>query len=1729
MRKMTKEEILYLIYFFIFIIYNQQIYCQDSEDLPKYEIHIYFEQTGEQAMFCNDNIEIFDTENINFYKIDENGNKININSFITMMDTSKGSCEFPIIYDVASIEEKIIIEISGQPKKLKQLFANSDISRIERFDYPFPEDESNFNGMFYYSTKLKYVDLSNFSFRNAIDLSHMFYCCSNLEQIIFPTDGNSNKIENLSDMFAFSSKITTIDLSTFNFKNTKDMGYMFNGCYDLNEIIFPKNDKAEKLEILSDMFANCKKLRSIDLSYFSFKKVTNSAYMFNGCPELVSIIFPNEEKANSLQFCKYMFCGCTKLKSIDLSILSFVNVVDASSMFNGCSNLETLILPQNEIAMNIEDYNHMFQGCTKLVEIDLSNIDFSNAKNLKGLFHSCTSLRNVELIASSKTENLEDCSDMFLYCESLISIDLSNFSFKKVRKLSAMFLFCNNLETVILPQNEISTSVEDISYMFAICFKLKNLDMSGISFVNLRDMSYSLSNCISLENLILPSDTEFNYIENIAYAFSNCYKLTTINLYYFNLENILDLSYLFFSCSNLKNITWPRKKINKVQILDHIFYNCTSLETIDLSDSINLSSVINLDFAFSNCINLKNFIISKSEQITNIVTMNNTFSHNLALTSLDLSQIYISESVNLNECFYNCPSLKEINIWNLKTSQSILTYNFLGDSSSLEGGLYHSHDEQNIGVSLTNKKGSKYIGFHKCGPCINTNENEYCTMNTNGENLDFYYVDYESNLPISERQCYWSKNYENVGGFTFLNNTIKGEISYYIDYCDHFCNECSENRKGCTQCNNHLYPIDTEYNDYLNGIQTYFFCYNVNNLKNYYLNIVTEQFSKCAEKCSECRDGVDICINCNKEKGYYPVEGIDNECWKDRPENYILEKDIFKKCNDRCKNCTVQSKLIEHHYCEACAEGYYPYETDLLNFKEGKEKKFNCYTVEEVKSENKNYYLKDSVFKRCDDSCSECEIESNNCLKCQMNYYYIDGFLNGTCFKSPLEGYCPSKDINGNIVYMNCYKKCKLCHRISQSFLYQQCSECDEENYTLAKKSLNQSYCIPKINYDIHFINQGPKWFIKPFDGMKDFDNKEGLHIDLQRLLQSDKYSELDYVILTESEECPPEIPYIIFETRQCVSSCNSSNLLEYGIFISKDYKLYQYQNICYTECPYGSVNDNITLTCKEKYEYINNFSLTQESYQKNRNQFILSYLGDEYARETVEYIRGSYFSYYHHKVEKNYENIEKMKESKMPIYYFDECINKLKFANNLNESEEIFIEITENNTYTNMNSTSFMFFTSNGTQLNLGPCLNTKMIALKSVNTFDKNSIDELKSLGGVISDVNFLDECQPISINGSDIPISDREKLYNKSRKLCDNGCSFIDFDKEYSYSICQCKILEEKEKGNGISEEIIDDIKKSGLAQGIALIFEDGNWAYFKCPLFNKKYKVYKIFIMYLGILFFIIFIMITILFIKKDYKKMKESLYLDMKRYSNKKDDDILNDVTNTDEDNNFECDEIIQEFESAKRKNISFLETLKWYIKQKIIIFIFSVKDYKYNSKFLNYLKLFIFVENYYFFCGFLFTSKYISSIKNINNSFELVFVVEKRRIILIIIICSIVNLIIFYFFNWQDKVKKIMSNEKRDEDYHQELNKTMNNSLIKLIIGFSLVFVLSLTYIYFISIFGAINSNSQWAYMVYLIISFVLYFILYLILILIIVSLRWLSIKCNFEIFFTISQYLEII
>ena len=1722
--------------FLIFLSFTTIIKPQsDSSELvvevPQlYEIHVVFEGEGLKTIFCDDNIEIYDKGNINFYTVDEENNKININSLINKYSEEGLSCQYQIKYNVTLPKEKIIIEIIGNSKKLKQLFADSQISRLERFDYPFPENENDMNGMFYHCTSLTYVNLLNFNFSKVIDVSKMFYSCTNLKEIIFP-EGNSDNIEDFSDFIAFSTNIEKVDLSNFTFTNAKNLGYMFNGCTNLKEVIFPKK-KAEKIETTSDMFAYCKNLISLDLSYLSFKKARNIAYMFNGCKNLTTLKLPTDEKATDIQHIRYMFSGCYNLTSIDLSAFSFVNIIDISSIFSNCEKLETLILPNNEMASNIQDYSYMFQGCLQLKEIDLSNIDFVNAKKLLHMFYECKNLKHIDFYTSEKATKIESIQMMFLYCENLISIDLSNFSFTKVKSLSAMFLYCSNLETVILPKDEITSSVEDISYMFAICFKLKTINLSGISFKNVKDMSFIFSNCINLETIIFPEDVEISSnIQFFSYVFANCHKLKTIDISKFNLNKVQDISYLFFSCINLENIKLPTRKLNNIISMEHTFDNCSKIEFLDLTP-INMSKVSNLNYAFSNCKDLLKIKFTEDEKINVVNEMNNIFANCISLTSLNLSNFYIYKNVDLNQTFVNCNSLKEINIWNMKTAESSSTYKFLY-GAPLEGCLYYSNDIINLGDSTTNRKCSKYIGFHKCGPCLNSNNDEYCIMNIDGENFNFYYLEYELDLPVSERQCYWSHNYENAVGFMFLDNSNKNRISYYIDYCEHFCDECSDDRYGCVKCKNNLYPIDIEYNDYINIIKSYFFCYNSNDMKNYYLDPEIEAFIKCSEKCAECSNGVDLCDKCNNEKEYFKVEGNDYECWKTPPaENWILDEKAkeWRKCNDRCKKCKYQSNSDIDHQCIKCADNYYPYYIDFLNYEKGARNTFNCYTNDEVKLENANYYLNGDYYEKCDESCAECENKKDNCLKCQMNYYPISNSFNGTCFHYPLEGYSIIQ-INGETVYQACYHLCKFCNQISQSFFYQQCSECDEINNTLDLYSLNQSYCIPLIKTNnIYFVNEGQKWYIPDFTGMEKFIFEDKLYtIDYQRLLQGEKYKNFNYKIV---DECPEDKPYIIYTTRQCVSSCSSPNLIEFGIFMTK--KLYSYKNICYNKCPHGSINDDNDNTCKEINEYTKNISLTMKTYTTSIKDYILRYLGDEYARETVQFTRGEEFSAYDLKIENmnDIDKIEKMKDYKIPIYIFPECIAELRKNYSLNESENIYIEIIENNNEkSGLNSTIFKFFTDNGDILDHSCCNNLNMTVMKYINV-DKiginDSIIEMmnyllnNSIG--ISDPEFLDHCKPLIMNGSDFTIKDRQLLANKAKLLCDNNCDFVNFDFIKNYSVCICKMSEE---GNTISEELLKQFEDLELIEKIKKFFDsEGNWKYYFCyKIFKQPEVIKKNWIIYLHIIFLSTELVFFSIYFCKYFNKIR-NIYINIIRNLNINNIEVFiynneNNINN----NQIEIDdEITENYFQAQNENISFKLTLWKYIKEKILFFSLFIKNNNFEPFIFKLIKLIIFIENYYYISTFLFTDKYISSIKYWKEKkYEYTFTSEFNRNVYIIILCIVLNTIIFLFFDGLNRLKEAINAHKNenlnDEKFKIRVIYLKNIFFIKFIIGFIVVIILHIVYLYFFIIFGTLFYNSQKYVLILFFSSITGYFILYFLIILIAMILRFISLEFRYQIF----------
>ena len=136
-----------------------------------------------------------------------------------------------------------------------------------------------------------------------------------------------------------------------------------------------------------------------------------------------------------------------------------------------------------------------------------------------------------------------------------------------------------------------------------------------------------------------------------------------------------------------------------------------------------------------------------------------------------------------------------------------------------------------------------------------------------------------------------------------------------------------------------------------------------------------------------------------------------------------------------------------------------------------------------------NYFLNlNSTFDKCDTSCKECEEESK-CKICNEHYYYIYGNEDGTCYHYPLEQYELIK-INSQPYFKQCFYLCKYCNFITISLLYQQCTKCDEIDYTLDLFSLNQSLCIPKDKSNSSFVEEKTKWFIANFTDISNLEIK---------------------------------------------------------------------------------------------------------------------------------------------------------------------------------------------------------------------------------------------------------------------------------------------------------------------------------------------------------------------------------------------------------------------------------------------------------------------------------------------------------------------------------------------------------------------------------------------------------------------------------------------------------------
>ena len=127
---------------------------------------------------------------------------------------------------------------------------------------------------------------------------------------------------------------------------------------------------------------------------FAAASPTTCRSWFNGFLQLTEIKGIKNLNTSNVSDMAYMFAGCSKLKSVDLTYMYSPYVKNMSYMFCDCSSLKTVYLKGLNTS-NVENMNNMFERCTSLGYLDLSSFNTQKVKNFEKMFYGCSWLKAI--------------------------------------------------------------------------------------------------------------------------------------------------------------------------------------------------------------------------------------------------------------------------------------------------------------------------------------------------------------------------------------------------------------------------------------------------------------------------------------------------------------------------------------------------------------------------------------------------------------------------------------------------------------------------------------------------------------------------------------------------------------------------------------------------------------------------------------------------------------------------------------------------------------------------------------------------------------------------------------------------------------------------------------------------------------------------------------------------------------------------------------------------------------------------------------------------------------------------------------------------------------------------------------------------------------------------------------------------------------------------------------
>ena len=322
-------------------------------------------------------------------------------SSVTDISSMFSGCSALTNLDVSSFDTSKVTDISYIFNNCSKL-ADLDVSKFDT------SNVKNMSGMFSNCSALTSLDVRGFNTANVTNMNYMFNGCKKLESIDM-SNFDTAKVTTMTSMFYNCTALTSLDVSKFDISAVTNVGSMFSNCASLKTIYAAAGADWSGISSGTSMFLSCTSLKGGNNTAFSSGH-TDKTYARIDTTDTPGYFTTTTTGANAASAISTMTDGGTvkisgevtaaEITDINKSLKALAQSSSDARISLDLSDAQITTLEGANVIGNINDFYNSFVGCTNLESVILPNtLETIGAYAFAG----CSNLKSVTIPASVKT------------------------------------------------------------------------------------------------------------------------------------------------------------------------------------------------------------------------------------------------------------------------------------------------------------------------------------------------------------------------------------------------------------------------------------------------------------------------------------------------------------------------------------------------------------------------------------------------------------------------------------------------------------------------------------------------------------------------------------------------------------------------------------------------------------------------------------------------------------------------------------------------------------------------------------------------------------------------------------------------------------------------------------------------------------------------------------------------------------------------------------------------------------------------------------------------------------------------------------------------------------------------------------------------------------------------------------------------------------------------------